>query len=154
MIALLAQAIVVHVDASSPHTMLQQEWGDTWVDRCLAPCDVAVRSDGRFRISGSGVRSSATFTLPAHDATIDVKDHSQAAWLSGVVLASAGFTLFAGSIPLDIFGAAVGSCSQFSCTNGTPLVAIPIAIGALSLAAGIVGIVFVANNGPSRVRIR
>jgi hypothetical protein len=80
---------------------------EPWSLRCPAPCDAEVMRDYEYRITGDGVRTSATFKLeggPAGKTTLAVSPASKGAFTTGVAMASAAPVAFLGGAALLIHG--------------------------------------------------
>ncbi|MEO8874986.1 MAG: hypothetical protein ABI461_05315, partial [Polyangiaceae bacterium] len=66
--------VLVHVVGPSRAT-LQRLDGSEWVEQCVAPCDLRVLPQNRYRVAGRGMHESDPFTLvaaPGGDETIHV----------------------------------------------------------------------------------
>src|SRR6185312_15640761 len=68
--------VVVHIDSPEP-VDLEQRGDHGWQVVCSSPCDKAVTADLKYRINGSGVRSSRAFHIdPGSRTTLAVQPGS------------------------------------------------------------------------------
>ncbi len=111
-----AAAIKVHIDRLDKKLVLEGRPPrgnprasalEPWSLLCPAPCDAEVMRDYEYRITGDGVRTSATFKLegrPAGKTTLAVSPASKGAFTTGVAMASAAPVVFLGGAALLLHG--------------------------------------------------
>jgi hypothetical protein len=71
-----------------------------WDVMCAPPCERRVPREALFRITGAGVTTSATFSLPAKasSVTLEVRTGSARWYWTGAIAAIAGATFIVGSV--------------------------------------------------------
>ena len=97
-----SERVRVHLEGEDAAILQIQVGDDKWRSVCVAPCDMKVYADARYRIDGEGIRSSAPFSLDASSGseTIDI----DAAPSSG---AESGFLIFGLGVLAGVAGAFV-----------------------------------------------
>jgi hypothetical protein len=71
-----------------------------WEPACVAPCKLKVDADSAYRVSGEGIATSRTFTLPALNDPLKLHVHGRSAFLygagQGLTTVGTVFVLFGG----------------------------------------------------------
>ncbi len=146
--------VLVHIDSPSP-VELQVTHGqkNDWQTVCASPCDQAFAAHGSYRIAGSGVRPSSTFTLSAMHGRADlvVSPASSGWFVGGIVMlgVGGGVTLVGAFIGL-IAGLTATVDKSGTSTNIETTGWTMAGVGAIGLVAGIVA---VASNTHSSLEM-
>ncbi len=144
---------VVHLDATDNVT-LEAQHGSAWAVVCAAPCDQRLPLDIAYRLNGSA-RTSAPFRIIAPESedhvVLTAKPSSSFGFGTGVVftiLGGLGMFLGAGSVAVDgIEWIAHPTLDPKKVKDGS----IPAILLGAGAAAALLGIAFIALNGPSTV---
>lgn len=143
--------VLVHIDSTSP-VELQVTHGqkNDWQTVCASPCDQQFAAHGTYRIAGSGVRPSSTFTLSAMRgrANLVVSPSSSGWFVGGIVLLAVG-----GGVML--VGAFIGLIAEITATVDKSGTSTNIestgwtmaGVGAIGLVAGIIAMASNAHSG-------
>jgi hypothetical protein len=96
---------MVHVDGPpEAHVQTLDARGseNAWVDVCRGACDVALRSDGLYRIDAPGIRASHPFRIEGPRADLHVNTASSAGFVGGLALVIAGGLFFVNGLSLFV----------------------------------------------------
>jgi hypothetical protein len=128
-----------------------------WATICTGPCDAGLVAGAYYRVTGSGIRESASFRLSGASGshvTIDVKAGSKVFTGVGIALVPIGILAMLSGVALVFFGvmAEAGGSDAIGEPPDYNTLAVPgWTTFALGAAAVIGGIVLIANNASTSV---
>jgi hypothetical protein len=156
--------VTVHIDGGDVDLEMDTRDGTpagkkvsgVWATMCSAPCDQEMPLGNAYRLAGSGVRASKSFTLvgrPGDHITITADPSSKGAFAGGIVLISVGVPVFVIGCFVELVVAIVNAGSkidgEYDDTSGAQIVGL--SMMGLGAAGVVTGIVLIANNGSSHL---
>jgi len=101
---------VVHLEGPS-ELVLEQQYEREWTEVCRVPCDIRLRSDLRYRITGAGLRTSRPFSLvpSGGHVELDVTPASDGPRATGLALIVTGSIVTPIGLLVALAGASNGS---------------------------------------------
>jgi hypothetical protein len=119
--------------------------GETdWRPVCRAPCDISVRVDALYRVTGAGIQASKVVQLAAADGDevlLDVDPTTEATHVGGeALIIGGGVALVTGGILLYVDALTAGICSDGTCSSSNGVLWVGVgaaAVGAVAVIAGV-----------------
>jgi hypothetical protein len=157
--------VLVHIDSSRPVQLMRYDPVSGNRDEiCTSPCDKWAPLDGNYRIEGSGVRQSSTFTLQGKEGdrvVIDTNPASRGWFTGGLVMGGISILGIITGAYVVAIGTAVTAIDNSTCFGTTTcsstqkgssgVEAVGWTIVGVSVVVGVIGVIAFASNWSTSV---